>query len=258
MKFLFLQLIAIFGLASVLLAEDLTIISLTSDQAADVRHQLEAFEKGNVTLDEITVDRDEDWSHKLIAYYYTHTNTVNTKMKLPVSRCLGGFGKYSEALQLAQEYVSVYSNDWHGWRIIGTANMQLQNFSAALNAYTNAVRDGDVGNYPALGLAALKTDRLDIVQDFVPRLLHLKNSKSREALQAATVLVIYSLRTEQKDLFVKAVKGLDPKDILAHDDVTFLVKQGLEQFKGEDIDKIRQELEAVTGSGSSSTNNPSP
>ncbi len=231
-----------------MVADDAMIIPLTPEQVDDVKHQLEAFEKGTVTLDEITIDRDEKWGRELLGFYITQTNDVTTKMKLPVSRCLAGFGKYPEAAMLAQEYVRIYSNDWHGWRIIGGANTMMTNWSAALNAYTNAVLLGDNDSCAALGFAALKMDRLDVFRDFVPRLFLLKNSTTNKALQAATVLVIYSLRTEQEDMFVKAVEGVNPKDILAHDDVTFLVNQGCKQFKGKDVDKIRQEMESATSS----------
>jgi hypothetical protein len=250
----------ILGLATVAFADDLENFSSNTNQAIElnqktaddeVRTQLDLFESGKITLDEITTGRDEEWGRKLIAYYLAHTASVTTKKKLPVSRCLAGFGKYPEALQLAENYVTVYSNDWQAWRIIGGANVFMTNWSSAMSAYTNAVLLGDSNSWASLGFAALKSDHLDVFRDFVPRLFLLENSQTDKDLQAAGVLVIYSLRTEQKDIFVKAVEGVNPKDILAHDDVTFLVKQGCEQFKGKDIDKIRQEMESAT----SSTNN---
>jgi tetratricopeptide (TPR) repeat protein len=175
-------------------------------------------------------------------------------MKLPISRVFAAFGKYPEALQLAQEYVSIYSNDWHGWRIIGGANALMTNWNAALTAYTNAVLLGDEDSSASLGSAALQADRLGILHEFLPQLFRLKNSQSKKAIQASTMLVIYSLRTEQKDIFVKALDGINPKDILAHEDVTFLVRQGCKEFKGKDIDKIRQEMESAISSTNSVSN----
>jgi hypothetical protein len=153
--------------------------------------------------------------------------------------------------------VRVYTNDWHAWRIVAGADFFMNDFNGALSAYTNAVRLGDDLSYPALGLTAIKLDRLDVVREIVPRLLVLKNSKNvsrNQGLQLATVLLVYSLKTDQKELFMKAIEGFDPKEILAHDDVTFPVRQGCNQFKGKDIDSIRQVFEGDMGNNSSSTN----
>ncbi len=252
MKLLILTIFAALGFACVLCADETAEISLTTNEQTAVRQQLQAFDRGEITLEETTEPGGESGCQKLVAYHLMHTNDVTTKMKLPISRRYGAMGKYQDAVRLAQEYVGVYSNDWHGWRILGSANLFMNNFNAALHAYTNAVRLGDDLSYAALGLAALKTDRLDIVSNMVPRLVALKTSKltsRNQSLQLATDLVIYSLRTNQKDLFMKAVEGFDPKEILAHDDVAFLVKQGCEQFKGGETDRLCQKLETAGKSG---------
>lgn len=263
MKILVLQLVAIFGLASVLVADDTKTITLTPDQTTDARHQLEAYEEGKIGLDDITTVRDEAWGQTLVAYYLTHTNDVTIKMKLPIGRCYGAMGKYPEALQLAQEYVSVYSNDWHGWRIIGSANLDMKNFSDAVDAYAKAVRLGDDGSCAPLAFTAMKIDRLDVVRDIVPRLLAVKDSKATQfvkPLDGVTALVLYSLRSNQEDIFVKALSGLNASEILARNDLVFLVRQGCQQFKGKDIDKIRQKM-GISSESNSNTNaisNPSP
>ena len=239
--------VALFGLLPSVQAQRVT---LTPEDQSEVRKTLEDYQAGKISLDEITIDRDEAWGRKLLTYFVMDTNAVTTKMKLPISRCFAGFGKYPEALVLAQDYVSVYSNDWHAWRIIGSANLFMTNYSAALSGYTNAVRLGDDISYVALGGAALKTDRLDIISNMVPRYLALKaanlTTNRHQAIQLAGVLVIYSLRTEQKDIFVSAIAGFEPEEILVHDDLTFLVKQGCDEFSGKEIDKIRQELEPAS------------
>lgn len=236
-------------------------LNLTAKDINEVSNTLQAFDEGKVTLDEITIDRNEEWGRKLITYYATHTDAVTTKMKLPISRCCAGFGGYPQAIALAKDYVSVYSNDWHGWRIIGSAYFVTTNFGQALGPYTNAVLLGDQDSSASLGFSALKVDRLDVVREFLPQLFRLKDSHSGESLQAAVVLVIYSLRTEQKDIFVKALDGISPQEILAHEDVTFLVKQGFDEFKGKDIEKIQQELESASKNNLNAvatTNAPSP
>ena len=206
-KFFFLQLVAIFGLAGFLLADDATAISLTSDQVADVRHKLEAFEKGKVGLDEASGLPDS--CDKVVGYYVLHTNDVSVKMKLPISRSFAMMGKYPEAAKLAQEYVNVYSNDWHGWRVLGGANMTMHLYDQAVSAYTNAARLGDDEIYAVLGAAALAADRLDILQDIVvPRLLDLKEDARfslKKRLEMRVILAGYSLRADKQDIFIKAL-----------------------------------------------------
>ncbi|MDD5139653.1 MAG: hypothetical protein PHY43_05255 [Verrucomicrobiales bacterium] len=236
---------------------------LTQTDIAQVKSELQAFEKGQLTLEEVTELGGEAWGRKLVAYYETHTNDVTTKMELPVSRCYGAMGKYSEAVKCAQKYVNVFSNDWRGWRIIGSASLDMQNLNVAVDAYVNAVRLGDDGSCAPLAFTAMKTDRLDVVRDIVPRLLALKNSKPTryvKPLDIVTALVLYSLRSNQGDIFVKALSGVGVGDILSRSDLEFLVRQGCEQFKGKDIDKIREKMEAASGnnSNSSNTNRPPP
>lgn len=222
--------------------------SLSSEDVTTISNTLQSFEVGQIGLDEMTLYREDEFGHKLITYYLSHSNMVTTKMTLPISRWCAKFDQYPEAIALTQHYVQVYSNDWHAWRILGGADFFMKNLDGALAAYTNAVRLGDNGSYPMLGLVALQLDRLDIVSNMVPRLLVLKQmskaSDKDEALQLATVLLLYSLKTSQEDLFVRAIDGFDPKDILAHDDVTFIVRHGCKEFKGKEIDKLRQIFDA--------------
>jgi tetratricopeptide (TPR) repeat protein len=254
MKKLILQFL-ILGLATAAFADEQKSFLITTNQAADVKQKLEAFDKGEISLEEATEPGGEAWGHELVNYYVIHTNEVTIKMKLPISRCYAAMGKYSEAAKLAQEYVNVYSNDWHGWRILGGANYLLEDFKAAVNAYTNAVRLGDDGSYAKLAFAAMKSDQDDLVGNLVPQLLVLKNSVSKDKtvrpIEIEVALVLYSLRTNQKSIFIRAIEGVNPKDILAHDDFTFLVNQGCKQFKGTYIDKIRQELGLATSSTNS-------
>lgn len=259
MKTLILQFV-ILGLATAALANNEEYFSITTNQAAEVKQTLELFDKGEITLDQITVGRDEMWGHTLVVYYETHTNDVTTSMKLPISRCYGAMDRYSEAVRLAQDYVTVFSNDWRGWRIIGSANIDLKNFDAAVSAYTNAVRLGDNdGSCIPLAFTAMKIDRLDIVKNILSRLFDLKNSKTlshRKSLEAVGALVLYSLRTNQKDIFAKALSGLSNNDFMSRNDLKFLVDKGCEQFQGADIDRIRQEMASATSSTNSVSSPP--
>jgi hypothetical protein len=264
-RFFILQLVAVFGLAGILWAEDLTSISLSSNEEAEVKQWLQSYEKGTLTEQQLELVKrgGVKWDQKLIAYYLSHTNDVTVRMKLAVSRSFFAFDKYQETAKLAADYVQVYTNDSRGWANLGAANFAMHNFNAAIGAFTNATRLGDDGSYAPLAFAALETDRLDIVQKIIPKLLDLKSTKATQeisSLDATTALVYYSLKANQQDIFVKALQGVDVKQILSRDDLKQCVEIGCDQFKGKDIDKIRQNLEAASRNDSktNAVSNPSP
>jgi hypothetical protein len=248
MKKMILHAVMILSLGAVVRAAD-SGTTLTGNEDSEVKKKLESFDKGEIKLEDVTDTEpgvaDPVWIQRLIGYYLAHTNEITTRMKLPFSRCFGVTDNYSEAAKLAQEYVQVYSNDWHGWRIVGNANFFLNHFDVAVNAYTNAVRLGDDGSCAMLAFSAMKTNRDDVVRGMVPHLLVLKNSKPTkdvDPLEISTVLIMYSLRADQKDIFVKALAGVDVKDILAHEDVTLFVKKGCEKFAAKETESLCKKL----------------
>jgi tetratricopeptide (TPR) repeat protein len=260
MKSIILQLVIIFGLTVPLLGDDLASTTLTTNEENDVRQKLEAFEKGSIDLDETSGTSSMDGCQEIIDYYLLHTNDVSIKMKLPISRCFAALDKYPEAATLATEYVQVYSNDWRGWKILGGADFQMGNYNAAIGSLTNSARLGDNDSYAALGLAALRTERLDVFQEIIPHLFALKRSKPTNRinpLDTIMLLVGYSLKVNQQDLFIKALDGVSANQILSRDDLKQLVETGCERFKGKDIDKIRQELESAA-SPTNSISSPPP
>jgi tetratricopeptide (TPR) repeat protein len=245
MRLLALQITAVLGLAGVLRANDTLPTSLTANETVEVRQKLEAYEKGNATYEQLTTN--EAWGRKLVVYYLSDTNAVTVKMKLPISRALAGFQRFPEAAQLAQEYANVYSNDWRGWSIVGTAKLVVKSYDEAISAYTNAVRLGDEEHYPALGLAALAVKREDILRTIVvPRLLVLKDAERiprDERNDMVKVLLGYSLQADRKEIFLKALQGLDIKEIRSNEEIKMLVGEGCDEFESKAVEKICQELE---------------
>jgi len=215
--------------------------------AADTRTKLRAFEMGKLSLDELSAL--PNICDDLADFYFAHTNEVTTKMKLPISRCFAALKKYSEASTLAHDYVAVYSNDWHGWRIVGGANLMLKSYEDALVALTNAVRLGDEGNYVALGLAAIPLKRVDVLKSMVvPHLLELKDSgEISDRLDMIGVLVVYALLEGREDIFIKALEGLKSEDvkylIAREDTVKESVMLGWKQFHPKKLQSLCQEIE---------------
>ena len=251
MKLLILTILATLGFAFGMWAEGTAVTSLSTNEQAEVEQSLNAFEKGEIGLNEASgLPNNCD---KIVAYYFLHTNDVSVKMKLPISRSFAIMGNYPEALKLAQEYVNVYSNDWHGWRVLGGANFEMHLYDQSISAYTNAARLGDEEIYTELGGAAWAADRVDILRDIVvPHLLISKDDVTRfskqKRLEMRMILAGYSLRTDRQDIFIKALDGVDYQDVLNNESVKQLVKVGCERFKGKDIDKIRQQLDAASNS----------
>lgn len=218
-----------------------------------IKEKLEAFEKGTITLKELTEESGN--CQKLIIYYFSNTN-VSVKAKLPIGRCFAMAGEYKKAADLAVAYIQVYSNDWQGWKILGAANLLLGNFSESLAAYTNAVNYGDENCSVPLAFAALKLKRLDIFSNTVPELLILRqkgNSPETKPLDIAFLLAGYSIDTNQKELFIEALNGITSEQVLSRDDLTCVVKAGCRLFDDVRVNKIFTSLESISENKTNTT-----
>lgn len=248
MKLLILTVLAFFNLASVLLAMDLQYFSITTNQAAEVKQTLDAFENGKLTLQDLNENAGTEGCRKLVGYYLLHTNEITAKARLPIGRSFAGFNLFPEATNLGAQYVTVFSNDWHGWRLLGAAYNSLNLSNESIHAYSNAVKLGDKDSYASLAQVSLKNNRLDLVKDMLPQLFSLKDNPQtpeKNKLNLISILIFYSVRAHQKDIFIKTLEGEDMKQILQNWMVKNNVRAGCKIFKGEDIDKIRQAVEAA-------------
>ena len=262
MKLLILQ-IVIFGLATAVLAEDLQNFSITTNQAAEVKQKLDAYENGKLTLQDLNENAGAEGWRELVGYYLLHTNEITTKAKLPISRAFAGFNLFSNAINLGTEYVNVYSNDWHGWRLLGAAYDSINSSNESIRVYSNDVKFGGKDAYETLAGVAIKNDRLDVVQNIVPRLMILKSAKQtpeEDKLNLISILLFYSIKTDRKDIFTKTLDGVDMKEVLQNDEVKKDIVSGCAYFEDEDtnkdIEKIRQEMESATGSTNSVSSPP--
>ncbi|MGB7745747.1 MAG: hypothetical protein WBN75_00460 [Verrucomicrobiia bacterium] len=251
MRRLILTLLATFNLANVLFAVDLQYFSITTNQAAEVKQTLDAYENGKLTLQDLNEKAGTEGCRKLVGYYLSHTNEITVKAKLPVGRSLNGFNLFPEATNLGAQYVAVFSNDWHGWRLLGAAYNSLNLSNESIHAYSNAVKLGDKDSYTSLAQVALKNNRFDLIQDMLPQLFALKDNPQtpeKNKLNLISTLIFYSVKAHQKDIFIKTLEGEDLKQILQNWMVKNNVMAGCKVFKGEDMDKIRQAVEAANTS----------
>ncbi|HVU06999.1 MAG TPA: hypothetical protein VHG89_00480 [Verrucomicrobiae bacterium] len=273
MKLLILQFV-ILGLATAAFADDYPYFSITTNQAIEIKQKLDAYEinasklldkNGYATANDMGISgifetnrsAQEEQSRELIGYYLGHTNDVSLKAKLLISYCCIGFGLYSNSIDFTKQYLNIYSNDFRAWNMLGTTYLILKSPDKAIDAYTNSVRLGYKMGYIALAGAAINDDKWDIVQSVIPQLTDLKKVKNlspddKHGLVA--ILLSYAVRTDRKDMFVENFNELDVKDMISSwDDLKQIITYGFKQFKGADIDKIRQEIESA--SPINSTNN---
>jgi len=259
MKYFFAKVLAIVGFVPILYAGNMDYFSITTGQASDMHQKLDAFERGKISLDDLNEKAGADGCRILIGYYFLHTNDISTRVKLPVGRCFAGFGIYPEAIKMAKEYVNIYSNDWRGWRLLGASYASINASNEAVYAYGNAVKYGDKDSYEPLAGEAAQSGQLDVVKGILPQLMALKSDRqiSKESrLNLISILLFYSLKTDQKNIFVQTIEGENMKEMLSHDKVRLNITSGCEFFSGADIDKIKQEMKAAIGSEETTNNIP--
>ena len=248
MKLFVFQLIVVVGVVGDALAKDPYFFSVSIKDCIEAERKLEAYEKGKLSLQDLNEKAGEEGCKQLIGYYLLHTNDISPKAKLPISRCYAAFAMYPDVVKLASEYVSVYSNDWHGWRILGTAYDLMNSSTKSINAYSNAVRLGDTKSYESLAGVALKNHQPEIVRDLVPKLIALKDGKQTprdNKLNVISILLFYSIDADRKDVFIRTLEGEDMKDMLSNDMIKKNIMTGCKRFEGLEIDVIRHELEAA-------------
>lgn len=145
-----------------------------------------------------------------------------------------------------------YSNDWRAWRILGGAHIATKSYGKAVWAYTNAVMLGDEECFAPLGVVALATDRVDPVRNILPHLLILKQASRTDQydrLSIVAVLTAYSLTTHQQEVFLKALQGVEIKDILLCDDVARTVSLACEEFGAKEVETICSKPKEAIGRG---------
>ena len=246
-----------------ILADRLEYFSISTDQAADVKQKLDAFEKSKLTLEDINEKAGIEGNRELVGFYFAHTNEITTLAKLPIGRSMAGFNMFSEAEMLGKQFVNVYSNDWRGWRLLGAVFDSLNRPDESIQAYSKAVKFGNrEEEYEALAAIAIKYNRLDVIHGVISQLMFFKNAKqtpNENKLHLMSILLVYSMKTDQKSIFTDTLAGENMNDILQDSTIKYDVTNGCEYFEGGDIDKIRQQVKAAASdSNSASTNAPMP
>ena len=223
---------------------------LDSKAATEVQEKLEAYSKGKLTLEQAS--DGEEWGAKVIAYYLTHSNAVTAKMKLPIARCYAKFSSYTNAATLVSEYLHTYTNDARAWDLLAGSKYMLRSFEDGFAAGTNALRLGCEKNITATAGVALQLNRLDVFESMIaPRLLVLKDAKETlrdDKREILIVLVLYSLQANKKDVFTKALQGVDAEMILAEPKLKRYVELGCDRFGAAGTEQICNKILQSKGS----------
>jgi hypothetical protein len=217
--------------------------------------ELKEFELGWISLDELAERDGTAGRQRILDYFETHPVTTSLTMKLAVSHCYAMEGRYSEAAALAEQYVGVYSNDYRGWRIIGSANLQLNLVEKGFWGYTNAVILGGAPDACAeLGAAALKHDRLDLAHGVVPQLLEQRYDGSLSIDHRAQVLAMladYAVRSGESNVFLAAVTNLPVAEFETRPEAAHAVLQACEEFASPQVAAVCELAKAVAQEGGS-------
>jgi hypothetical protein len=208
---------------------------LTSNEMEEVKVELDKYEKGQIRLDDLNEKGGQDLCRKLVGYYLDQGHAISVKAKLPISRCLGGFGMYSNALQLANEYVAANTNDGRGWRVVGNAYSYLKATNEAIRAYSIATHFGDDASCEALAGTALSCGRLEVIGPVIPKLLSIKSAKAtpkEQKVEVTSLLLFYALKIGSNDIFLRAWKGITPTDIVQNPVLRKNLEAGCGFFEG--------------------------
>lgn len=211
---------------------------------------LQAFAEGRIPFASVEIDDNKEDRLEAIRYFESRSNGVPDQAKIVLSKCYFLERDFTNALRLANDYTKSYSNDWRGWSMVGAASVKLDDLRNAVRAYTNAVMLGDEDSYAPLAVAAVASDRLDIVRDIVPHLLILKQAPRTPQnfrMQITGALVMYSINANQEDVFVKALEGISAEEILSREDITKAVILGWREFHSAKVRPLCEEVQRKRG-----------
>jgi hypothetical protein len=220
--------------------------TLTDAETALIKQKLDGYENGTTDYDAFFKPNLPQACEKLVTYYFAKSNEISLKMKLPISRCFAATDRYEQSAALAKEYVTVYSNDWRGWRVLGGSDFMLKDYVGAITALTNAAALGDEANYTAIALAAVAINRSEVVSNLVPRMMLVKDSTARpesDRLDVAMGLTVYAIDTTRPEVFTQAIRGFTKKQLFSRPDLKRQVLLACEKFKDNtDAAKFCDEL----------------
>jgi hypothetical protein len=219
---------------------------ITTNEETEIKQKLGSYENGMIDISNLCDEAGEEATRELIGYYLIHTNEISSKAKLPVARAYSCYFVFPISIRLINEYLNVYPNDWRGWRGLASSYMALHSWDQAIFPLTNAISLGDKGSFMALGFASILADKIDILKPYVPQMMaykQAKNTPTQDRLSVTSVLLMYSFKTNQKDVFLEALQGVSMHEILGDVKLRQNVTAGCELFHGDDIDKNHQQME---------------
>lgn len=203
-------------------AQDSIDLSITPNDANRVREKLAAYDKGKLGMEDLNEKAGQSGSRALIGFYLKYPDEVSAKAKLPISRSYAEFGMWPNALSLATDYVRAYSNDWHGWRVVGAASCAMNLTNQAMSAYSNAIRLGDRRSNLDLAGAGLQFGDMDVIKPLIPALLKLRDVKETakgDRAETMGLLIVYSVKVNDEDAFIKALEGVAPAELMENADL---------------------------------------
>jgi tetratricopeptide (TPR) repeat protein len=186
---------------------------------------------------------------KIIIYYQSVTNRVSAEQKIVIAACMGKENDFHGAAKLLEEYVQVFTNSMRGWTMLGTSFAMLDQHEKALSPYERAIALGDEASISGLCGSALFINRLDVVKRYVPDLLRLKDAKQPPEFikqEIIGILAVYAVKTNEEDLFLKALDKVNIELLLPREDVLKELDKACKKFNSPKLKEVCQKIsEAV-------------
>jgi hypothetical protein len=216
---------------------------LSKGEIESVRQALLDDETGKAELYSVV---DANLCGCLVAYYLAETNRVPDRARLALARCFGRAGNLTYAAKLAQEYVRAFPDDWRGWKILGLSCYKGMSYAEGYSALAKAINLGTtnaVEGYPSLAACGMMSGHAADVANLTPKLLALHADTRADPVargDALAQLIYYAVAAGQRDLFVKALKEVNPEQLLARPTARTLFFIGHGFFQAKEVEPLWQ------------------
>ena len=215
---------------------------LTPADLQEVTSFFALLDSGKSMLSDLRDETNSPLRNKIISYYQTSTNQLSLEHQFVVATCmLAEVKEFSAAARITEAYISKNPTNGRGWVLVGSAALTVSNTPRCIEAYEKAIELGQTNVVAMLCAVAFTTGQNDVIKKHLPQLLAVledKKSERNDRQDALNVIVVYAMRINDEELFLKAVRGLDmrlvrdKKDLLTNLDKAcrYFESQRTEEF----------------------------
>jgi tetratricopeptide (TPR) repeat protein len=137
--------------------------------------------------------------------------------------------EFSEAERLYKRILQKNPHHERALRGLGSVHALNDDPQQAIEYYRRAVILGDVPSLRMLAGMYVKTEDIEKIGELVPELLAHKH----EGQEFLNYLVVYAMKSRDRDLFERTLKDVSPEYIQAREDTSQLVAKASEVFESD-------------------------